>query len=67
MRTREITTKVRDLRPGDTVIHEDTHANVVRNMRQASSFYTLQLQVPGHPVQTIRNADPDFTFTRIGY
>jgi hypothetical protein len=66
-KTREIDTKVRDLRSGDVVIHEGVRNIIHRNMRQASGFYTLQLQVPGSPVKTFRDADPDFTFTRIGY
>lgn len=64
--TRQIPTKVRDLRPGHTVMFQGVRQNVVRNLRQANGFYTLQVQEPGTPIWTFRDADPDFTFTRIG-
>jgi hypothetical protein len=66
MKTREIPTKLRDLHRRDTVIHEGTRHTVVRNTCETNSFHTLQLQVPGFPVLTIRDADPDFVFTRLG-
>jgi hypothetical protein len=64
-KAREITTRIEDLRKGDTVRFEGTRHNVIAAIREPSGAYTLRIQVPGTPVRTFHQADPGFTFTRI--
>jgi hypothetical protein len=60
-------TKVEDLRKGDTVKFQGTRHNVIAAIPEANGAVTLRLQVPGTPVQTFRQSDPGFVFTRIGF
>lgn len=60
-------TKVADLHQGDTVKWSGFWYTITRNIPERDGSFTLQLQVPGFPVQTIRDADPKFMVTRIGY
>ena len=61
-------TRVADLRKGDTIMWDATRHNVIAAIREARGplvGYTLRIQVPGHPVTTIRNIEPDEIYLRI--